>query len=158
MPAVRVAPKDQAKAQPEANLTSPSPVAVEPNGGILFRACEPVSVFLNEPQETLGTLLRIGRAFIDRDITNETAHLHRRHAKHGGGGPGRISSGVPDAILRIEHISGAERFPVVAPEGVWISGHKVEGLTIRSSLGHRPLRHDLSASESLPVIKDRRTP
>jgi hypothetical protein len=73
-------PKDQAKAQPEANLTSPSPVDVEPNGGILFRACEPVSVFLNEPQETLGTLQRIGRAFIDRDITNETAHLHRRHA------------------------------------------------------------------------------
>jgi len=63
------------------------PIDVQPNGGILFRTCEPVSMFPSELQETLGTRQRIARAVIDRDIAKETSHPHRRHAKHGGGPP-----------------------------------------------------------------------
>jgi hypothetical protein len=62
-------------------------------------------VFLSQSQETLGLGVRVGGAVSDGNIAEEAGDPHGRYAKHGDGG-GRISPGVPDAVLRVEHISG----------------------------------------------------
>jgi len=77
-------------------------------------------------------------------FTDETGDPHSRYAKHGGGSPRRISPGVLDAILRIEHISGAERFPVITPEDVRISRQDIERFTIRMAVH----RHDDARGQS----------